>query len=88
MAGEDVIMVRQKECKRLYVIQKVLEKAIKWEEAAQILSLSSRQIRSIVKRVRLELDKGVIHKSRGQPSNRRISYKVRGKIVQRFRSQH
>ncbi|MEI9475261.1 MAG: helix-turn-helix domain-containing protein, partial [Deltaproteobacteria bacterium] len=88
MAGEDIIMVRQKELKRLHVIQKVLERGIKEVEAAEILGLSSRQIRRIVKRVRLEGDKGVIHKLRGQPSNRRISDTIRDKIIQRYRSQY
>ena len=89
MAGEDIIiMVRQKELKRLHVIQRVLERGIKEVEAAEILGLSSRQIRRIVKRVRLEGDKGVIHKSRGQPSNRRIADEIRDKIIKLYRSQY
>jgi transposase len=88
MAGEDIIMVRQKELKRLHVIEKVLERGIKEVEAAEILGLSSRQIRRVVKRVRLEGDKGVIHKSRGQPSNRRIPDEIRDKIIQLYRSQY
>ena len=88
MAGEDIIMVRQKELKRLHVIQKVLEKGIKEGEAAEILWLSSRQIRRIVKRVRIEGDKGVIHKSRGQPSKRRISNTIRDKIIRLYRCQY
>jgi transposase len=88
MAGEGILMVRQKELKRLHVIQKVLERGIKEVEAAEILGLSSRQIRRIVKRVRIEGDKGVIHKSRGQPSKRRIPDAIRGKIVQLYRSQY
>jgi hypothetical protein len=88
MAGEDIIMVRQKELKRLHVIQKVLEKGIKGVEAAEILSLSSRQIRRILKRVRVEGDKGVIHKSRGRPSNRRIANTIRDKIIRLYRCQY
>ena len=88
MAGEDIIMVRQKELKRLHVIQTVLERGIKEVEAAEVLRLSSRQIRRIVKRVRLEGDTGIIHKSRGQPSNRRIPDEIRDKIVQLYRSQY
>jgi transposase len=88
MAGEDIIMVRQKELKRLHVIQTVLERGIREVAAAEVLGLSSRQIRRIVKRVRLEGDRGVIHKSRGQPSNRRIADEIRDKIVQLYRSQY
>ena len=88
MAGEDILMVRQKELKRLHVIKKVLEKGIKQIEAAEVLCLSSRQIRRIVKRVKLEGDKGVIHKSRGQPSKRRIPDTIKDKIIGLYRSQY
>ncbi len=59
MAGEDMIMARQGELKRLHVIQKVPERVIKQVEAAEILSLSSRQIRRIIKRIRLEGERGI-----------------------------
>ena len=88
MAREDMIMARQGELKRLHVIQKVLEKVIKQVEAAEILLLSSRQIRRIVKRIRVEGDKGIIHKSRGRPSNRRIPRKIRDKVIQLYRKEY
>ena len=44
MAGEDMVMFRQEELKRLHVIRKVLEKVIKQVEAAKILALSYRQV--------------------------------------------
>jgi Homeodomain-like domain len=81
-------MVRQKELKRLYVIQKVLERGIKGVEAAEILGLSSRQIRRILRRVRIEGDKGVIHKARGQPSKRRIPERIKNKVIHLYRSQY
>jgi transposase-like protein len=88
MAGEDMIMVRQGELKRLHVIQKVLERGIKQVEAAEILLLSSRQIGRIVKRIKIEGDKGVIHKSRGKPSNRRIPGKIRDRVIKLYRTQY
>jgi transposase len=88
MTGEDMIMARQGELRRLHIIQKVLERVIKQVEAAEILSLSSRQIRRIIKRIRIEGDKGIIHKSRGRPSNRRIPGKIRDKVIQLYRKQY
>ena len=88
MAGEDIIMVRQGELKRLHVIQKVLERVIKQVEAAEILLLSSRQIGRIVKRIKIEGDKGIIHKSRGKPSNRRIPAKIRDRVIKLYRTQY
>ena len=88
MAGEGIIMARPKELKHLYVIRKVLDKEIHQVEASEILSLSSRQIRRIVKRVRVEGDRGVIHRSRGRSSNRRISDEIREKVIELYRSQY
>jgi hypothetical protein len=88
MAGEDMIMARQGELKRLHVIRKVLERVIKQVEAAEILSLSSRQVRRIMKRITTEGDQGIIHKSRGRPSTRRISAKIRNKVIQLYRKQY
>jgi hypothetical protein len=88
MAGEDMVMVRQGELKRLHVIQKVLERVIKQVEAAEMLSLSGRQIRRIVKRIRTEGDRGIVHQSRGRPSNRRTPDKVRNKVIRLYRAQY
>src|SRR4030066_1082678 len=88
MAREDMIIVGQRERKRLHIIQKVLERVIKQGEAGGILSLSSRQIRRIVKRVRIEGGKGVIHRSRGKASNRRIPGKVREEVIRLYRNQY
>ena len=81
-------MARQGEIKRLHVIQKVLERVIKQVEAAEMLSLSGRQIRRIVKRIRTEGDRGIIHQSRGRPSNRRTPDKVRNKVIRLYRAQY
>ncbi|MEW6068898.1 MAG: hypothetical protein AB1610_11475 [Nitrospirota bacterium] len=43
-----------------------------------MLTLSNRQIRRLIKRVEEEGDIGIIHKSRGKPSNRRLPKKIKG----------
>src|SRR3989337_4526085 len=48
MAGKDIIKMSQEEAKRLCVIQKALSREINQVKAAEILSLSDRQIRRIV----------------------------------------
>ncbi len=88
MVGEDMIMARPRELRNLYVIRKVLDREISQEKASEVLCLSSRQVRRIIKRVRQEGDKGVIHKSRGRPSNRRISDEIREKVIQLYRSEY
>ncbi len=86
MAGEDIIMVRQKELKRLHVIHKVIEGTVSQKEAADLVSLSERQIRRIVSRIRKEGDEGIRHRSRGKPSNRKLSFKQR--IIELYREHY
>ena len=88
MAGEDMVMIRPGELKRLHVIRRVLERVIKQVEAAEILSLSGRQIRRIVKRIRSEGDRGVTHKSRGRRSNRGISPQIKERVINLYRAQY
>ena len=44
MAGEDIIMMSQKELKRLHVVHKILDKKLKQVKATGMLSLCGRQI--------------------------------------------
>ena len=88
MAGEDMIMAHPGEIRRLHVIRKVLEGVIRQVEAAEILSLSGRQIRRIVKRIRCEGDRGIVHQSRGRASNRRTPDKVKDKVIRLYRAQY
>jgi transposase len=81
MAEKDSIMLRQRELKRLHVLHKVLEGRLTQTEAAALVSLTDRQLRRIVKRIRKEGDKGICHKARGKPSNRRLPSKLKKRIV-------
>ncbi|HME45613.1 MAG TPA: ISNCY family transposase [Syntrophorhabdales bacterium] len=86
MARGDIIMVRQRELKRLHVIRKVMEGTLTQRDAAGLVSLTERQIRRIVKRIRQEGDEGICHKSRGMPSHRKLPFKQR--IVELYRSSY
>ena len=88
MAGEDIIMMSQKELSRLHLIRKVLEKKLKQVNAANILRLSTRQIRRIIKRVRKEGDKAIVHKSRGRPSNRKLPEKLKDRAIKLYRDKY
>ena len=88
MAGEDMIMIRQEDLRRLHIIQNVLEGIIKQVDAAKILSLSGRQIRRIVKWIRSEGSRGIIHRLRGRPSNRGVSHKIKERVITLSRTQY
>ncbi len=85
---EDMIMVRPKELKRYQIIGKVFDKSINQQEAAGILDLSDRQIRRIVRRVRKEGERGVIHRSRGCKGRRTIEEGVRERILELYRGRY
>lgn len=86
MAGGDIIMVRQKELKRLHVIRKVIEGTLTQKDAADLVSLTERQVRRLVKRIRQEGDEGIRNKARGKPSRRKLPFKER--IVDLYRKHY
>ena len=78
-------MVKGKELKRLEVIRKVLDKGINQQEAAEMLRISDRQVRRVVKRVREEGAGGVIHRWRGKEGRHRIAEKIKQKVIETYR---
>ena len=88
MAKGDIITMRQEELRRLHIVKKILGKEIKQIDAAEKIGLSYRQTKRITKRVKEEGDKGIIHKSRGQPSKRRLSDKTKGKVIKLYQQKY
>ena len=88
MAGKDIIMATQEELKALHVIRKAIDKVITQKEAALDIDLSERQVRRKLKRVRQEGDKGIIHKLRGNPSNRTTPDNVKNKVLKLFKDKY
>jgi transposase len=86
MAEKDTIMLRQKDLRRLHVVHKVLEERMTQKEAAQLVSLSERQLRRILTRIREEGDEGIVHRSRGKPSQRRLPKKLKKRIIHLYRN--
>jgi len=88
MAGKDIIAMTQQELKRLHLIRKAIDKTITQVEAAGIIGVSLRQAQRITRAVRLEGNKGVIHKSRGKPSNRALPDKIKDKVLKLCREKY
>ena len=85
MLGEDIILMSGEELRRVGVIRRVLDRGMTQAKAAGILGLSERQVRRIVKRVGQEGDRGIIHKSRGRPSNRRLPEGLKERVLGFYR---
>lgn len=88
MAGKDIIMLRQEELKRLHIIKKVSEGILKQKDAAELLLISDRQVRRVIKRVSEEGDRGIAHRNRGKASNRRLLEKTREKVIRLYRQKY
>ena len=88
MQERDIIIMSQRELKRLHLIRKVIDKAITQIEAAGLLDLSTRQIRRIRNRVVEEGDKGITHKSRGRSSPNSIPKDIKDKAITLCKSKY
>jgi len=71
----------QRDRDRLVVLKKALKKLIKQSQAAKELGLSTRQIKRLLRGLRKEGDKAVIHGLRGRPSSRKRTVAECEKII-------
>ncbi len=88
MEVEDIIEMSLKDRKRLKVIQGAIDRHIRHKLAASMLGLSERQVRRLVRSVRGEGDRGIIHKARGRASNRRKPEKVKKKVLKLYEQKY
>lgn len=88
MVGEDRVTMSGKELRRVHVIRQVLDRKLTQVKAATVLGLSPRQVRRLVARVRQEGDGGLVHRGRGQPSNRRIPEGHKTKILRLYETRY
>jgi len=78
----------RRETKRLHIIHQALDKRITQKTAAELVGLSSRQLRRMLKRVRTEGDDGISHRSRGKASNRSVPKKVKDRVLKLYREKY
>lgn len=76
------LTMSSKERDRLVAISAVAAGRIIQEQAAEQLGISERQVRRILVRYRAEGDAGLLHRSRGRPSNRGIEPKIKDRAVE------
>ncbi len=88
MPEKDIIKMSIRELKRVKVIQEAIGKHVTQKTAAELLELSERQVRRLVKAVREEGERGHVHHSRGKPSNNRIAEQVRAKAISAYKGSY
>lgn len=81
MAEGDIIVMSVGEIRRLKIVQSAIDGHITQKAGSLMLGLSERQVRRLVKVVRERGDRGIVHESRGRPSNRRLADEIRGRVL-------
>lgn len=66
---EGYLTMSNREIDKLKVIQNTIDGRFKQSEAAQILSITDRQVRRLCDKVRKDGNRGIIHGLKGRPSN-------------------
>ena len=84
MVGEDRVLMSVKELRRVHVIHQAMEKKLTQVKAGSLLGLTARQVRRLLQRMRAEGDAGLVHRGRGQPSNRRMPAPVKAMVLRLY----
>jgi Helix-turn-helix domain len=82
------IGLTQRERDRLKVLHEVKQKHLRQVEAARRLKLSERQVRRLLVGIAERGDQAVVHRLRGQPSNRKLASVLEQKILTRVRKRY
>ena len=81
---EERIELSQREQDRLKVLHQVEQGYLTQVEAGRRVQVSVRHLRRLL-RLRAEGDRGVVHRLRGRPSNRKIPAALQGRILAQVR---
>ena len=85
---QEILTMNQKERERIKILEQVEEGKLTVKEASEILCISERQLYRIKERYCTEGDKGVIHRSRGSPSNRGYPERLKKMVIKIYRDQY
>jgi transposase len=85
---EGILAMSQKEADRLKIISQIETKALTVLEGSELMGLSARQTYRVLKRIKEEGTKGIIHKLRGKKSNRGYRGKLKKEVVEIYKEQY
>jgi transposase len=74
---DELLTMSNRELTRLEVMQRLKAKRLKQKEAAQLLGISTRQVKRLWRAYRKQGAKGLVSQRRGKPSNHRLDAGVR-----------
>jgi transposase len=81
MATEELITMNNKEILRLQVIEKLSEKRLRQSEASNLLRISCRQVKRLLRAYRQQGVKSLVSKKRGNQGNNKICEEIKQNIL-------
>jgi transposase len=85
---EETITLRKREAERLRVLHQVLERLITQVDAGEILGITDRQVRTLLRRVEAQGAKGLVHRGRGRVSPRKMPEEMEDRIARIIRGRY
>lgn len=85
---EKLVTMSKKDLSRYTVVEQVLEKRIKQVKAAEMLGVSDRHFRRLLKAYKEQGAKGLLSKKRGKPSNRRLPEKLKAQTIKLMKTKY
>jgi len=85
---EGQLLMSQKELERKRVMEHVVEGRLTLQKASELLGVSYRQALRIIHRFKTDGAKGLVHRSRGRCSNRKLSQSLRHKVLKRYQERY
>lgn len=88
MSRKDSIIMSPEELRRASMINQALSGLITQKKASEVMGVSERQVRRLIKRVRDEGDVGIIHRLSGKPSNRSFDDKMKAEVIEFYKEKY
>jgi len=81
MATEELITMNNKEILRLKIVEKLNDGLLSQNKASNILGISCRQVRRLLRAYRQQGAKSLVSKKRGKPSNNKIGEEIKQNVL-------
>jgi len=85
---QETLAMSKKETSRIRVLEEIVLQTLTYKKGSEILGLSERQLYRIVKRFKIEGYSGIIHRSRGKPSNHGYPEEIKTEVIEIYRKNY
>jgi hypothetical protein len=80
--NKEILEMSGKERDRLVLLRQVEKGMLSQVQAAKLLKITDRHVRNLIKKIKIEGDKGVVSKKRGKASNNQLPKILKKKVIE------